>query len=174
MNQKAIFLDRDGVLNVEIGDYVYRPEDFEIAPHVPEALQLLKSAGYKLIVVTNQGGIAKGLYTAQAVWDCHEKLQKSCNHALDALYYSPYHDSTSKSLMRKPDSLMFERAIARFGINPQESWIIGDAERDLIAGHKVGVQGILVPTLKEKQSKYAKLVAENLWEAAKAIVENRL
>jgi D-glycero-D-manno-heptose 1,7-bisphosphate phosphatase len=63
MQQKCVFLDRDGVLNRERGDYTYTLEDFEVLPGVPEALALLKQNGYMLIVVTNQGGIAKGLYT---------------------------------------------------------------------------------------------------------------
>lgn len=169
--QKAVFLDRDGVLNVEIGDYVYHPDHFVIAPRVPEALHLLKEAGYVLVVVTNQGGIAKGLYTTDELIECHRQLQACSNNALDALYYSPYHDSTSKSLMRKPDSLMLERAIARFNIEVSQSWIVGDAERDLVAGHKVGVKGILVPTLKEKTSDYASFIATDLYEAAQFIIE---
>src|SRR5687767_9623731 len=109
---KAIFLDRDGVLNAERGDYTYRLEEFEVLPGVPEALKLLKEHGYLLIVVTNQGGIAKGLYTKEEVFACHEKLQQACGHIIDALYYAPSHPSVSESLSRKPDSLMLEKAIA--------------------------------------------------------------
>lgn len=170
MVNKAVFLDRDGVLNVEIGDYVYRDEDFIVVSQVPEALRRLKEAGYVLVVVTNQGGIAKGLYTAQEVWKLHQLLQEVSGNALDALYYSPYHDSTSKSLMRKPDSLMFERAIARFDIDPAQSWIVGDAERDLLAGHKVGIKGILVPSHKEQNSIYAQHIAADLYEATDFIL----
>ncbi|SFC16176.1 D-glycero-D-manno-heptose 1,7-bisphosphate phosphatase [Flexibacter flexilis DSM 6793] len=170
MANKAVFLDRDGILNVEIGDYVYRNEDFVVVPRAPEALRRLKDAGYILVVVTNQGGIAKGLYTAQEVWQFHQVLQDVSGNALDALYYSPYHDTTSKSLMRKPDSLMFERAIARFDIDPAQSWIVGDAERDLLAGHKVGVKGILVPSHKEQNSTYAQCIAADLYEATDFIL----
>lgn len=141
---KAIFLDRDGVLNEERGDYTYRVEDFEVVSGVPEALKMLKEAGYLLIVVTNQGGIAKGLYTKEAVFACHEKLQQACGNIIDALYYAPSHPSVTESLSRKPDSLMLEKAIARFNIAPENSWLIGDRKRDLQAAEKVGVKCILV------------------------------
>jgi len=155
-NNKAIFLDRDGVLNVEKGNYVYQDQDFEIAPGVAEGLKRLKQAGYYLIVVTNQGGIAKGLYTADRVRELHGRMQQVSDNALDALYYSPYHDSISRSLMRKPDSLMIERGMAKFGIDPTQSWLIGDAHRDLVAAANVGITGrILIPTLKERESELA-------------------
>ncbi|UYZ63481.1 D-glycero-alpha-D-manno-heptose-1,7-bisphosphate 7-phosphatase [Hymenobacter weizhouensis] len=141
---KAVFLDRDGVLNREIGDYVWEPDKFIVLPGVPEALARLKQAGYYLIVVTNQAGIAKGLYTAANVQACHAKLQHACGDLLDALYYAPSHPSVSESLLRKPDSLMLEKALARFRLDPAQCWIVGDRLRDLEAGARVGVRGILV------------------------------
>ncbi|MDX5437853.1 MAG: HAD-IIIA family hydrolase, partial [Pontibacter sp.] len=72
--QKCVFLDRDGVLNRERGDYTYSLEHFEVLPHVPEALKMLKENGYLLIVVTNQAGVAKGLYQKSDVLACHQKL----------------------------------------------------------------------------------------------------
>ena len=107
---KCIFLDRDGVLNVERGEYSYKPEDFIIEHKVPEALKKLKELGYYLVVITNQAGIAKGIYGAEDVLRCHETLQKSCGHVIDKLYFSPYHQNFTESLSRKPDSLMFEKA----------------------------------------------------------------
>jgi D-glycero-D-manno-heptose 1,7-bisphosphate phosphatase len=148
MNQtapnKAVFLDRDGVLNAEIGDYVCRLEDFEVLPGVPEALQLLHDAGYYLIVVTNQAGIAKGLYPHEHVHACHQKLQAATNNLIDAFYYAPSHPSVSESLSRKPGSLMLERAIARFLLDPTQCWMVGDRGRDLEAAARVGIRGILV------------------------------
>ena len=141
---KAVFLDRDGVLNAEIGTYVWRPEDFVVLPGVPEALQRLRAAGYLLIVVTNQAGIAKGLYTAADVAACHEKLQQACGHLIDAFYYAPGHPSVSESLLRKPDSLMLEKALARFRLDPARCWLVGDRLRDLQAAAKVAVRSILV------------------------------
>ena len=141
---RAIFLDRDGVLNEELGDYVWTPERFIIPPGVPASLQRLKAAGYHLVVVTNQAGIAKGLYTRADVLACHDLLQRACGYALDALYFSENHPSVSESIFRKPDSGMLEKAIARFHLDPARSWLVGDRARDLEAGAKVGVRGILV------------------------------
>ena len=144
MKNKAVFLDRDGVLNHEIGDYVWEPEKLVVSEGVPESLARLKQAGYYLIVVTNQAGIAKKLYTATDVQACHNKLQQVCNGLIDAFYYAPGHPSVSESLLRKPDSLMLEKAIARFHLDPAQCWMIGDRLRDMQAGAKAGVQGILV------------------------------
>ncbi len=141
---KAIFLDRDGVLNDEIGDYVWKLDKFIVSPGVPESLARLKAAGYYLIVVTNQAGIAKKLYTAADVHACHAKLQAACGNVLDALYFSAAHPSVSDSIMRKPDSGMFEKAVARFNLDPAQCWIVGDRYRDMEAGAKIGVRGIMV------------------------------
>jgi D-glycero-D-manno-heptose 1,7-bisphosphate phosphatase len=141
---KAIFLDRDGVLNQEMGEYVWTPDRFHIVPGVPESLVRLKAAGYRLVVVTNQAGIAKGLYTGADVRACHAILQRACGHVLDALYFAENHPSVSESILRKPESGMLEKAIARFQLDPASSWIVGDRARDLAAGARVGVRGILV------------------------------
>ncbi|MCC9136139.1 D-glycero-alpha-D-manno-heptose-1,7-bisphosphate 7-phosphatase [Pontibacter silvestris] len=166
--QKCVFLDRDGVLNRERGDYTYRLEDFEVLPGVREALGLLKENGFLLIVVTNQGGIAKGLYTKRDTMACHQKLQDSCGSIIDAIYYAPGHHTVSASLSRKPDSLMLERAIAKYNIDPAVSWMVGDALRDMEAGKKAGVKTILVgeyhaPCKHDRQVK-------DLWEAAHVVL----
>jgi D-glycero-D-manno-heptose 1,7-bisphosphate phosphatase len=141
---KAIFLDRDGVLNEEIGDYVWEPAKFIVCPGVPESLARLKAAGYYLIVVTNQAGIAKKLYTAQDVHACHAKLQAASNGAIDAFYFADSHPSVSESILRKPDSGMLEKAIARFGLDVSQCWLVGDRLRDMEAGAKVGVRGVFI------------------------------
>ncbi|OKL39769.1 D,D-heptose 1,7-bisphosphate phosphatase [Pontibacter flavimaris] len=166
--QKCVFLDRDGVLNRERGDYTYALEDFEVLPRVPEALRLLKKNGYLLIVVTNQGGVAKGLYKKSDVLACHRKLQDACDSLIDAHYMAPGHPSSSASLSRKPDSLMLEKAIAKYNIDPAQSWMVGDSLRDLEAAEKVGVKGILVGN-KYKSGTYGWQLAD-LWEAAQFIL----
>ena len=141
---KAIFLDRDGVLNNETGDYVWKLDEFIVSPGVPESLARLKAAGYYLVVVTNQAGIAKKLYTAADVQACHAKLQATCGNLLDALYFSDAHPSVSDSIMRKPDSGMFEKAVARFHLDPTQCWVVGDRYRDMEAGANIGIRGIMV------------------------------
>ncbi|RIV27809.1 HAD family hydrolase [Fibrisoma montanum] len=142
---KCVFLDRDGVLNEDRVDYVYRVEDFVIPKGVPEGLRMLKDAGYLLIVVTNQAGIAKGLYTRDDVMKCYQYLQEKCNNVLDDIYFSPHHpDFDSRSLTRKPESLLLEKAIAKYNINPFDSWMVGDALRDIQAGKRVGVRTVQI------------------------------
>ncbi|GAA4449207.1 hypothetical protein GCM10023189_08320 [Nibrella saemangeumensis] len=141
--KKAIFLDRDGVLNEDRVDYVYRTEDMVIPDGVAEGLQLLKEAGYLLIVVTNQAGIAKGIYTRDDVMRCHQYIQTKCGNVLDDIYYCPHHpDYTSRSLARKPESLLLEKAIAKYNIDVSGSWMFGDALRDIQAGRRVGVRTV--------------------------------
>jgi len=144
---KALFLDRDGVINRERGEYTYKVEDFEILPSILESLKLAQEKGYKLIVITNQGGIAKGIYTHEDVTKAHgfleSELDKNGVHLTD-IFYSPHHQDYSKSLDRKPDSLMFEKAIAIYNIDSSHSIMIGDSERDIIASEKVGVKGIKI------------------------------
>lgn len=148
--KKCIFLDRDGVLNEEQQDYISRKEDFIIREGVAEGLTLLKKAGYLLIVVTNQAGVSKGLYTENFVRDLHNILQEKCGGIIDDLYFAKHHPNfTSNSLLRKPDSLMLEKAMAKYQIDSTQSFMIGDAERDVKAGKKAGVKTIHITGGKE-------------------------
>lgn len=167
---KCVFLDRDGVLNEDRTDYVYRVEDFVIPDGVPEAIRLLKAAGYLLIVITNQAGIAKGLYAAADVLACHTYLQSRCGNLIDDLYYCPHHPQyDSESLARKPGSLLLEKAIAKYDIDPQRSWMIGDAPRDMQAGKNVGVRTIQVSAGRQR-SDQADAVAQNLLDAVRVVL----
>jgi D-glycero-D-manno-heptose 1,7-bisphosphate phosphatase len=146
---KAIFLDRDGVLNHDPGDYTMRLEEFHILPGVIDALKRLHDAGYLLILITNQAGISKGLYTHETVREIHAYFTRVCEEAgiaITAIYYSPHHEAFGKSLTRKPGSLMIERGLARYNIDPKKSWMIGDKQRDLDAAAKADVPGILIDT----------------------------
>lgn len=167
---KCVLLDRDGVLNREIGDYVYRNQDFEILPHVAEGLNLLKTHGFQLVVVTNQGGISKGLYTKNTVFEFHQLIQHQSGNAIDYLFYAPLHRDFSRSLASKPGSLMMERGLALTQASPEKSWLVGDAERDLVAGKSVGVRTILIPSLKEKISEYADYVEPDFLAAVHRIL----
>lgn len=143
MKKKCVFLDRDGVLNQDLEGYLYQPEDIRIPEGVIEGLQKMKKAGYLLIVVTNQAGIAKNQYTKADVWKCHQYFQEKCGNILDDLYFCSHHpDYDSRSLMRKPESLMFEKAIAKYDIDTTASWMIGDRPTDMQAGKRAGVRTI--------------------------------
>ncbi len=142
---KCIFLDRDGVLNQDLEGYLYQTERVEFPEGVKEGLARLKKAGYLLIVITNQAGIAKGLYSAADVRKIHEHLNTEYGNVLDDLYFAPHHENyTTRSLSRKPGSLLIERAMARYQADPAKSWMIGDSERDIEAGMNAGVKTILI------------------------------
>jgi D-glycero-D-manno-heptose 1,7-bisphosphate phosphatase len=103
--------------------------------------------------------------------ECHRKIQEACGYILDALYYCPYHPGyDSESIARKPDSLMLEKAIARFNIDVARSWMVGDRERDIEAAQKVQVRGIFV-THGEEKCPAAICQAKNLFEAANLILK---
>lgn len=144
---KAVFLDRDGILNKERGEYTYLLKDFELVSGVKEALKFFMARDYKLIVITNQSGIAREVYTHNDVKLLHDHmLDELAKEGIEILeiYYCPHHPETGKCLCRKPDSLLLEKAIARFNINPSLSFFIGDRERDMQAAEKVGIKGILI------------------------------
>ena len=145
---KAVFLDRDGVLNKELGDYVCRFEDFKVLEHNFTALKELQDRGYLLIVITNQGGLAKGWYSADVLDQMHTQLITTYAEQgvlISEVYYCNHHpEYNGKCLCRKPGSLMLEKALARFGIDASQSYFIGDRERDVIAGQAAGVTGILI------------------------------
>ena len=146
--QKAVFLDRDGVLNKELGDYVCRLEDFKVLEHNFQPLRELQQRGYLLIVITNQGGLAKKWYTEETLAKMNEHLRKTYSEQgieLADIYYCRHHpEYNGKCLCRKPGSMMLEKAVARFNIDASRSYFIGDRERDVLAGEAAGVKGILI------------------------------
>lgn len=145
MKKKCVFLDRDGILNSDEEYYTYRPEDVFLIEGVAEALRKLQEAGFLLIVITNQAGIAQKLYGPDEVKTVHGLIQEMSGVTLDDLYFSPHHpEHSSRSLRRKPDSLMIEKAMAKHDIDPAQSWMIGDRLSDVLAGRKAGVRTIFI------------------------------
>lgn len=146
---KAIFLDRDGVLIRERGDYNYKDEHIEIVEGAPEALFELQKKGYLFIVITNQGGIGKGLYTHKRVKEIHAQLKSffsSYRVIIRDFFYCPHHPLNSLCICRKPDSQLLEKAIAIYNIDPKLSYFVGDNERDILAGEKARVRPVLIPS----------------------------
>jgi len=142
---KAIFLDRDGVVNKERGEYTWRLSDFEFNLGLFEALKKLDN--YLFIVITNQGGIAKQIYTHSDIEKTNSLMFKTFadnNLKLTDIYYCPHHTNYGNCLCRKPNSLMLEKAIARYNINIKKSYFIGDTQRDIDAGKKVGLNTIKI------------------------------
>jgi len=143
---KAIFLDRDGTLNNNKDHYyIWRREDFRLNEGVIEALREFRRRGYLLFVITNQGGISKGLYQESDVEALHNyllDLLSARGIRVEAIHYCPHHDSVEKCLCRKPLPLMIQKAMARFQIDAEKSWMIGDSPRDSKAGKAAGLRTI--------------------------------
>lgn len=147
-NLRTVFLDRDGVLNEKMpeGQYVTRWEDFHVLPGVPEALRLLNQAGIRVIVVTNQRGIARRLYTAADVEVIHAAFQdalKAAGAHIDAFFICP-HDR-GQCNCRKPLTGLFNQAVAQFpDITAATSVMIGDSLSDIEFGHRLEMPTIFI------------------------------
>lgn len=149
MLRRAVFLDRDGTLNVEV-NYLHRVADLALIPGAAQAIQLLNEAAYLAIVVTNQAGIARGYFDEQAVRVLHEHLTSelaSAGARVDGLYLCPHHpDFTGPCACRKPQPGMLRQAAVEHSIDLNQSWLIGDTLSDIAAGHAVGCRTVLVRT----------------------------
>lgn len=148
--RRAIFLDRDGTL-IEEGEYISDPARVRLLPGVPDALKRFRSAGFLLVVVTNQSGIARGLLSEEqyrAVADRLDFILNGHGAPLDATYYCPCHPDMSDGSCecRKPGTGMYERAQADLSIDLADSVFVGDKLSDVQACHTLGGSGYLVRT----------------------------
>jgi len=146
--KKAVFLDRDGIVNTELGDYILSLEAFEIHPPFIPFLHEITRRGYECVIITNQGGIAKGRYGHELVAACHAQLKTRLDAeglSLRAIYYCPHHPEGGQCLCRKPSGLLISKALARFGYEPSQCLMIGDKQRDVDAAIDAGIRGYLLP-----------------------------
>jgi D-glycero-D-manno-heptose 1,7-bisphosphate phosphatase len=152
MSEKAIFLDRDDTL-IEDPGYISSPEQVKLLDGVPEALIELKSLGYKLIVVTNQSAVARGIVTEKVLGEIHNRLKQLLaekNAFLDRIYYCPYHPEGAvakyrkESDSRKPNAGMLLKAAKEMDIDLGQSWCIGNSVHDVEAGLRAGCKTILI------------------------------
>lgn len=178
---KAAFIDRDGVINEE-RDYVHCIEDFMLIPGVVEGLTLLRSAGYLLIVVTNQAGIARGYYDQAAMEHLHDYLRRLLSErgvTLDAIYFCPHHPQGSVSGLdiecncRKPAPGMLLQAMQDFDLDLSASVLIGDKHSDVQAGKRSGVGRTVIVESGHQVGLAARaeadFIAENLLAAARML-----
>lgn len=149
---KAVFLDRDGTLIVN-RHYGSDPDGIELFDGVTEGLLELRAAGYKLVLVSNQSGVARGFFDEAAVARMHNRLQRMLNQhgtALDGLEYCPHHPEGNTSpyaiecACRKPAPGMLRRAARKHGVNLSASWMVGDIEADVEAGRRAGARTVLI------------------------------
>jgi D-glycero-D-manno-heptose 1,7-bisphosphate phosphatase len=150
----AVFLDRDGTINVE-KEYLFRAEDFEFIDGAPEAIGKLKEAGYLVIVVTNQSGVARGYYSLSDVDTLHEYVQQELarhNAVVDAFYVCPHHpEQGSGEFLRACDCRkgapgMLLKAASDYTIDLSRSYMVGDKIADIEAAENAGCQPIMVMT----------------------------
>ena len=143
----AIFLDRDGTLNVEV-NYLSAPEQLQLIAGAATAVQQLRAAGYAIIVVTNQSGLARGYLTLDDLRAIHEKLRRELALGgawVDAIYFCPHHPD-DQCECRKPKPGLLLQAAREHDLDLSRSVFIGDAESDLLAAQRAGAHGILVKT----------------------------
>jgi D-glycero-D-manno-heptose 1,7-bisphosphate phosphatase len=144
---RAIFFDRDGVLVHEDGEYTFTPEKLIVNNNVIEFLLEMKKRGYLLFVITNQGGVGKGLYTKKEVVDMHKILENEFEKAgvrMEKYLVCPHHPLSSNCLCRKPGTLLLERAIALYDLDVKASYLIGDRDRDIEAAQHAGINPLLI------------------------------
>ena len=151
MSNKAIFFDRDGTLNVDV-DFLHEVEKFKWVDGAIETIKFCNDNGYLAIVITNQSGVARGFYTEDDVNKIHQYMNDELakiNAHIDAFYYCPHHINgiVEKYKIdcdcRKPKTKMIEDACAKFNINRNQSFMIGDMKRDVECGENAGIRGIL-------------------------------
>lgn len=179
MLRKAVFLDRDDTI---IKDKVYLsdPDEIEILPHAAESIRLLNGQDIPLIIITNQSGIARGLFTEERLHLIHERLislLRTQGARIDALYYCPHHPEGTVERYslpcscRKPAPGMLLRAAQDFGLDLPSCFMIGDKPDDMEAIHKVGGKGILVRTGKHHDYQGADFIAGDLFQAAEWVLK---
>ncbi len=146
MPNKAVFLDRDGVINKKRDDYVKSIEEFVMLKNVPEAIRKLNEKKFLVIIITNQSAINRGLLTHQRLSEIHDfmKNQLKVNLAfIDAIYYCP-HRPDENCRCRKPHTELVERAIKDYSISTDSSWFIGDSDSDILTAKKMKIPSIRI------------------------------
>lgn len=176
--KKAVFLDRDGVINEEV-NLLQKPEQLKLIPRAGEAISMLNQAGIPVILITNQPVIARGLCTIDGLNRIHDKLQellKAYKAKFNAVYCCPHHPKFSRSCRcRKPEPGMLLKAARDYDINLSESYMIGDRISDIKAGLLAGCSTIGVRTGYACDDGYndaaPDIMADDLYHAVEIILE---
>lgn len=166
--EKAVFLDRDGTIIEDVG-YLNSFKDLKIFKDSLTSLERLKKAGFKLIGITNQSGIARGLTSEEFVWASNTYIQKTLG--MDDFFYCPHHPDKG-CLCRKPKPLLMRKARLKHRLDLKKSYVIGDKTIDIMLAKTVGAKGILVLTGHDKESEIADFIAKNLTEAVDWILKD--
>ena len=144
---KAVFLDRDGTINVDYG-YICKREDLALLDGVVEAMLMFQERGYMLIVVTNQSGVGRGYFSIEEVNEFDaalgEELAKYGVH-IDEFCVCP-HSPDDHCICRKPSPYLIKEAIGKYNINPDDSYMFGDRKTDVECGENAGIKSFLITT----------------------------
>ncbi len=182
--QKAIFLDRDGTINIYKG-YLTKVDDFKLLPGVAEAIRKINQSGYLCIVVTNQPAIARGELTIEGLREIHQKMETQLGEQgayVDEIYYCPHHPDKGFSgevkelkidcSCRKPKAGLLQLASEKYNIDLSKSWMIGDSWRDTECGKNAGAHTCELLEDLQMESSVADIVCKNLLEAINKILES--
>ncbi|KAB2925776.1 MAG: HAD family hydrolase [Bacteroidetes bacterium] len=162
-NDFAVFIDRDGTINVDV-DFLSRPEQLELIPRSAEAIRALNGLGIPVVVITNQSGIARGLFSEQDLAEVHAALDRTlAEHGASVLayYYCPHHPREGVGTYRKdcrcrkPGTGMLDEAAAAYGFDLRRSFVVGDKAIDVEAGRAAGAVALQVATGYGEQEKEA-------------------
>jgi D-glycero-D-manno-heptose 1,7-bisphosphate phosphatase len=189
----AVFLDRDGTINEEVG-YLDSIDKLNIFAYTSEAIRLINESGMKAVVMTNQSGVAKGYFTEEFVRTVHERIQEMLRERgafIDAFYYCPHHQTEGVGVYlqscacRKPETGMLVQASEDLDIDLRRSYTVGDMLKDIQVAYTVGAKGILVKTgygintiEKDLTSDSSEIcqpsyIAEDILDAVKWIMKDR-
>jgi D-glycero-D-manno-heptose 1,7-bisphosphate phosphatase len=183
----GVFLDRDGTLVRDV-NYLRRRDQLEILPRAPEAIRVLREHGLRVVVITNQSGVARGLLSEDDLRDIHRELERRLADSgalLDGIYYCPHHPTEGAEPYRvscdcrKPGIALAQRAARALGLNPALSYVVGDQASDMQLAARLGAKGILIRNSNETLAQDAvdnamavACVAADLWKAAEWIVDD--
>jgi len=174
---RAVFLDRDGTMAADVL-YCNCPEDFELFPTTAKAIKLLSEHSYKIIVVTNQSGIARGYFTEETLGRIHQKMLSQLSEEgtqIDGIYYCPHHPDDNCEC-RKPKPKMVLQAADEHDIDLKRSFVVGDKPQDIQLGRNVGSRTILIPSPpgeNEPEPCSPDYTAADLYQAALWIIEQK-
>lgn len=174
---KAVFLDRDGVINrkAKPGEYILRWEEMHLLPGVAEGIVGLRQAGFRVMVVTNQRCVAKGLISIAELERLHQRMRDELagqGAQLDAIYYCP-HESQPACSCRKPAPGMLLTAAREHGIDLAASWMIGDSDIDIEAGRRAGCKTARLMESGETDRSEADVTATTLTGVIRKMLQER-
>lgn len=170
---KAVFLDRDGIINRDI-PYCSCPEDFKLLPKVAEGIMVLSQHDFKVVVITNQSGIARGYFTVEALSEIHQKMRDELaihGAKIDAVYYCPHHPD-DKCACRKPSPELIFKAASDLIIALTQSYFIGNSDIDIEAGKRASCRTILLNSASNPSDNRISpdAIVSDVAEAANAII----